>query len=64
MSGEVVANPPRNSMPRRQNLYGSRLPSVTINWYEGPLLWTVQPSFLAPDDALAVAESIRNVVEG
>ena len=42
-----------------QSLFGARVPSVALNWYEGDVWWTVQASFLSPAEVLQVAESIR-----
>ena len=45
--------------PRHQQpMYGARLPTIILNWYEGPILWTVQSSFLNAAEVLQVAESI------
>ena len=48
--------------PGAASMYGRRLPTVTINWYEGPIFWSVQSTFLSPEDALRLAESIRPTV--
>lgn len=45
-----------------QSMYGSRLPTVIINWWAGPIFWSVQSTFLTPDDTLKVAQSIRSAV--
>lgn len=44
-----------------QDLYLSRLPSVIVNWFNGPWFWSLQSSFLTTDEALEVANSIRPV---
>ncbi len=44
-----------------QDMYASRLPTIILNWFDGPVLWSVQTYFLSPDDALRLAESIRPV---
>jgi hypothetical protein len=45
-----------------QNMYGGRLPTVLLNWFEGDVLWSVQSYFLTPDEVLKVAESIRPTI--
>jgi hypothetical protein len=42
-----------------QVMYQSRFPTVTINWFHGDVAWTLQSTFLAPEEALRVAESVR-----
>jgi hypothetical protein len=44
-----------------RNMYGARLPTVIINWWEDDVWWAVQSFFLTPEEALRVAESIRPV---
>ncbi|MBI5949366.1 MAG: helix-turn-helix transcriptional regulator [Chloroflexi bacterium] len=44
-----------------QDMYGARLPTVILNWFDGPVLWAVHAYFLSPDEVLKVAESIRPV---
>lgn len=45
-----------------QSMYGSRLPTVLINWWDGPVYWSVQSTFLTAGEALRVAQSIRPTV--
>ncbi|MGI8926443.1 MAG: hypothetical protein ACR2HN_07320 [Tepidiformaceae bacterium] len=44
-----------------QDMYGTRFPTVILNWFEGPVFWAVKSYFLSVDEVLRIAESIRPV---
>jgi hypothetical protein len=49
----------RWSPGRGQNMYGARLPTLILNWYEGARLWSAQSTFLGEAELIRVAESSR-----